>query len=212
MGSSLSDIHRAWDDAVTANLEQTLPADELDAWRASVARDTEAFEQRAMAMEETGQWPVHPAFGHARHVDGAANALYDLGREGILGAAISVSVAVVKVVLVDSADYTVNLATHQFLSSVAGAGRVATSAALTTKTVTAGVFDADDTSFSAVTGDVSEALIIYQASAVTGGADVADTSQRLIGYIDTATGLPVTPNTGNINVAWDNGANRIFKL
>jgi hypothetical protein len=212
MEASLSDIHQAWDEAVTANLEQTLPPDELAAWRDSIAADARAFEDRVAAMEETGDWPVHPAFGHARHTDGAANALYDLGREGILGATISVTVAVVKVVLVDSADYSVNLATHQFLSSVAGAGRVATTAALASKTVTAGVFDAADTVFSAVTGDVSESLILYQSSAVTGGADVADTSQRLIGYIDTATGLPVTPNTGDINVAWDSGANRIFKL
>lgn len=28
----------------------------------------------------------------------------------------------------------------------------------------------------------------------------------------TSSGLPVTPNGGNINVVWDNGANRIFKL
>lgn len=28
----------------------------------------------------------------------------------------------------------------------------------------------------------------------------------------TASGLPVTPNGGNISIAWDNGANKIFKL
>lgn len=28
----------------------------------------------------------------------------------------------------------------------------------------------------------------------------------------TGSGLPITPNGGNINVAWDNGANKIFKL
>jgi len=34
----------------------------------------------------------------------------------------------------------------------------------------------------------------------------------LIAFIDTATNLPVTPNGGDIIVAWDNGANKIFKL
>jgi hypothetical protein len=34
----------------------------------------------------------------------------------------------------------------------------------------------------------------------------------LIAYIDTATGLPVTPNGGDITVTWDNGSNKIFKL
>jgi NAD-dependent SIR2 family protein deacetylase len=28
----------------------------------------------------------------------------------------------------------------------------------------------------------------------------------------TGSGLPVTPNGGNINITWDNGANKIFKL
>ncbi len=53
---------------------------------------------------------------------------------------------------------------------------------------------------------------MFQSSAVTGGADVAATAQRLIAYIDTATGMPVTPNGGDITIAWDNGANKIFKL
>lgn len=38
------------------------------------------------------------------------------------------------------------------------------------------------------------------------------TDSPLIAYIDTATGLPVTPNGGDITIAWDSGANKIFKL
>ena len=34
----------------------------------------------------------------------------------------------------------------------------------------------------------------------------------LIALIDSATGLPITPNGGDIIVVWDNGANKIFKL
>ena len=56
-----------------------------------------------------------------------------------------------------------------------------------------------------MTGVSVEALVIYQDSGVSA-------TSRLIAYIDTATGLPVTPNGGNITVTWDNGANRIFKL
>lgn len=207
---NLGDIWKVWDDAVTANLEDTLDADALKAWRASVQHDQDAFDERVAQMEETGDWPVHPQFGHLRHLDGAANALYDLGREGFLDGTIQIPTPTIKLALVDSAVYTVNLATHQFMSSVASV--VATSAAFTTKTKAAGVFDADDVVLTAVTGAQSEALIIYQSSAVGGGADVAATAQRLIGYIDTATGLPVTPNGGNITIAWDNTGNRIFKL
>lgn len=111
----------------------------------------------------------------------------------------------VKVVLIDVGDYTYSAA-HEFLSDVPAGARVATSANLTNKTFVNGVFDADDTSFTAVTGDQSEALIIYID---TGSA----ATSRLMLYIDSASsGLPVTPNSGNINVSFDNGANKIGSL
>jgi hypothetical protein len=49
-------------------------------------------------------------------------------------------------------------------------------------------------------------------AAVTGGADVAASAQRVIAFLDTASNLPVTPNGGDITVSWDNGSNKIFKL
>lgn len=134
-----------------------------------------------------------------------ANALYDKGREKFLTGAINWSSDAIKAVLVDAADYTVNLATHEFLSDIPSGGRVATSANFGTKTTTAGVADAADITFTAVTGDPSEALVIYKD---TGSA----ATSPLIAYIDNATGLPVTPNGGDITVTWDNGSNKIFKL
>lgn len=134
-----------------------------------------------------------------------ANALYDKGREKFLTGAVSWSSDNIKTVLVDAADYTVNLTTHEFLSDVASGGRVATSGNLASKTTTAGVADAADVVFSAVTGDQSEALVIYKD---TGSA----ATSPLIAYIDTATGLPVTPNGADVTVTWDNGSNKIFKL
>lgn len=141
-----------------------------------------------------------------------ANALYDKAREAFLAGDLDWNTHEFRVILADAADYVVALATHQFLSDVPAAARVATSAALGTITVTNGVADAADITFSSVTGDVSEALIIYQHALTVGGTALAETSARLVAYIDTATGLPVTPNGGNITVAWDAGANRIFKL
>ena len=134
-----------------------------------------------------------------------ANALYDLGREGFLGGDIDWDANNIKVTLVDAADYTRDLATHDFYNDITAGGRVATSSNLTTKTKTAGVADADDITFSTVTGDPSEYLIGWADTTV-------ESTSRLIFCIDTATGLPVTPNGGNIVVAWDSGANRIFKL
>jgi hypothetical protein len=134
-----------------------------------------------------------------------ANALYDKGREAFLNAGVNWTSDNIKTVLVDTGAYTVNLSTHQFLSDVASGARIATSANLGTKTTTAGVADAADVTFSAVTGVQSEALVIYKD---TGSA----ATSPLIAYIDTATGLPVTPNGADITVTWDNGSNRIFKL
>lgn len=134
-----------------------------------------------------------------------ANALYDKGRQGFLDGSIDWDTDTIKVVLLDAADYTVNLATHDNLDDIAVAARVATSSALTGKTATDGVADADDVTWSSVTGDQSECFVIYKDTGV-------ESTSRLIAYFDTATGLPVTPNGGNITVQWDNGSNKIFKL
>jgi hypothetical protein len=71
--------------------------------------------------------------------------------------------------------------------------------------VTGGAFDAADVTFTTVTGDPSEALVIWKDTS-------NEATSPLIMYIDTATGLGVTPNGGDITVTWDNGANKIFKI
>lgn len=125
-----------------------------------------------------------------------ANLLYPKWKESLLDEAATnkgLNSTNVKAVLVDLADYTYSSA-HQFLSDVAAPGRVATSANLGTKTITNGTFDAADFSFTAVTGDPSEALILYVDTGVAG-------TSRLVAFFDTGvTGLPVTPNGGDINV------------
>jgi len=110
----------------------------------------------------------------------------------------------IRIILIDAADYTVNLTTHDFLDDIPAGARVAT-VALTGESVSGRTFDASDATFTAVTGDQSEALVIYKHTGT-------ESTSRLIAYIDSATNLPVTPNGGDITVAWDNGANKIFKL
>ena len=111
----------------------------------------------------------------------------------------------IRVILIDAADYVVSIDVDDFLDDVTGAGRVATSGNFASKTATLGVSDAAYITLSTVTGDVSEALVIYHHTGVEG-------TSTLIAYIDTATGLPVTPNGGDITIQWDSGANKIFKL
>ena len=134
-----------------------------------------------------------------------ANGLYDKARQKFLDGSISWSSDNIKIVLVDAADYTVSLSTHEFLSDIPSGARVATSDNLSNKTSTSGIADADNVTFTAVTGDPSEAIVIYKDT--TNAA-----TSPLIAYIDTATGLPVTPNGGDITITWDNGTNKIFKL
>lgn len=109
---------------------------------------------------------------------------FALGRQGLGTGLIDVDTAVIKSALVRG--YTYNAA-HQFVSDVTGAGGtlVQTSAAMTGVTFVDGVLDADDVTFTAVgAGAAIPAILIFQASAVTGGADVAATAQRLIAIID----------------------------
>lgn len=132
-----------------------------------------------------------------------ANALFNPGREGFLAAEIDWDTAVIKVAMVRS--YTFNAA-HKFVSDVTTAGGVlhATSAALTGKTVTSGTADANDITFTAAPSNTNNHhLVVFQSSAVTGGADVAATAQRLIAWYDTGTNIPIVPNGGDVVIAWN---------
>lgn len=134
-----------------------------------------------------------------------ATALYDKGRQGFLDGSIDWDTDDIRAILIDTADYTVNLATHDNLDDVAAAARVATSGAISGKTVTDGVANCSAISWTSVSGDVSEAVIFYKHTGT-------ESTSRLICYIDNATGLPVTPNGGNITFTPDSGANKLFKL
>lgn len=134
------------------------------------------------------------------------NQLYDFGREGFLDGQVSWSSNTIRAVLVDTAAYTFSKATHQWLSDIDAAARIAISAPFTGKTIAAGIAGADAAVFVSVTGPVSEALVIYRD---TGTASTS----RLLAYITQANGLPVTPSGFNITVNWDTDASkRIFKL
>jgi hypothetical protein len=126
-----------------------------------------------------------------------------------VGGAWSWTLDVIKVVLVDYASYTLDLAAHEFLSDIAPGARVATSSALTGKTRVNGVLDADDAQFGNVSGAQSEAVVLFQ--------DTGDpATSRLLYVLDSTApatpGLPVSPNGGPIVVTWDNGPNKIVNM
>ena len=134
-----------------------------------------------------------------------ANSLYGLGREGFLRGDIDWDAQNIKLILGDAADYTVSIDVHQFLTSIGAPARVATSGNFVNKTTALGVADADDVVLPNVNGDTSEFIAIFMDSGV-------ESTSRLIAYIDTATGLPVVPNGGNITIQFDSGSSKIFKL
>jgi hypothetical protein len=106
------------------------------------------------------------------------------------------------VALIDTATYTYSAA-HDFYSDLSGI--VGTDQRITTPTVTTGLFDGANVTFTAVSGASVEALVIYRKNAG------ANTTWRLVAYIDTGvTGLPVTPNGGDITITWN--ASGIFQL
>jgi hypothetical protein len=133
-----------------------------------------------------------------------ANAIYPLYKQALLDASSDSDLndGTVKVALIDTADYTYSTA-HDFYND-ASAGAVGTPQTIANTTVTNGLFDGDNVTFTAVSGDPCEALIIYID---TGNA----ATSRLVAYIDTGvTGLPVTPNGGDITITWN--ASGIFQL
>lgn len=133
-----------------------------------------------------------------------ANTVVNAIRNGVWNSGLpDLTTLTIKAMFVDNADDTV-VATDDFIDDVLAAGRVpaiASCPALASKTngvVGVGVFDAADTTFTSLTGDASEQLILFEDSG-------AEASSDIVCWWDTATGLPITPNGGNVTVVWAAG-------
>jgi len=132
-----------------------------------------------------------------------ANTLYPKFKEALLMGQINMINDTIKAMLVKTG-YTYN-STHQYLSSVSdyNNGR---SSALTNKSVTNGVFDADDILITAISATQVIAIVLYKD---TGN----DNTSPLIAYLDNVSGLPFTPAVnGTVQIIWDNGDYKIFSL
>lgn len=118
------------------------------------------------------------------------------GRQGLGTGLIDLDTAVIRASLLRG--YTYNAA-HTFVSDVTGAGgSLVSSGDLSAVTFADGVLDANDRTFTAVAaGAAIPAVIIYQASAVGGGADVADSAKRLIAILDGRFQFTVAANAGS---------------
>lgn len=104
--------------------------------------------------------------------------------------------------LLDLGTYTYS-ATHDFYNDLSGV--VGSDVRITNPTVVGAVFDGDNLTFLAVSGNSVEALAISRRNSG------ANTTWPLVLFLDTGvTGLPVTPNGGDITVTFN--ASGIFSL
>lgn len=139
-----------------------------------------------------------------------ANGLFDIYKENILGGGahgatrIDLDTDTIVVSLIDVADDDPDLAVDEDRADLVAAALVGTAATLITPTVVNGTFDAVDTTQSAVSGDESEESLIYKS---TGGAS---NDVLIVSFDAFGSGMPVTPNGGDIIHQW-NGSG-IFSL
>jgi hypothetical protein len=138
-----------------------------------------------------------------------ANTLFDSARKGFLEGRFNWnndSGETYKCILVDTNIYTPNIQLHTTLADVTNAAIFSQHLPLVGRTTAGGAADAEDITFQSVpAGTTYEALILYRDQG-------ASNASELLAIIDTATGLPITANGGDIIVVWDNGTNKIFRV
>lgn len=145
-----------------------------------------------------------------------ANQLYNRGREGFADGTIDWDTNLIRAVLVRTVQgplaggnpiYVFDPTHVVFQATLPFNGycRPTTAITLTTRTALNGYCKSDSVVFPNIAiGDAIQAMIIYQ----DGGSDL---TSRYIAYLDTGIGLPVTPNSGDIQVDWD-VINGIFRI
>lgn len=142
-----------------------------------------------------------------------ANSIYTAFLNGILGShatRVDLDADTIKIALVDngSADGAPDAANDDFWDDQ-DAGLIGTAYTLANKTigsVGAGVFDntVDPApAFTAVSGATVESLVLFKDTGTP-------STSNLIAFWDTATGLPLTPNGGDVNLTFN--ASGIIKV
>lgn len=126
---------------------------------------------------------VYPKYKEALLNASASSALTGAGATGLYAA------------LVNTGVYTYSAA-HQFYSDLSGLG--GTDQEIGTVTLTNGLVSGANVTWTAVAGAVTYgALVLYRKNAG------ANTTWRLVAFIDSGTGLPVTSNGSDIISTWN---------
>ena len=122
-----------------------------------------------------------------------------LGKPGGTTTTVDFDTDTISVSLLDQTDSGTITASTQTYDEVDAPTVVAGPVNLANKTVGTvgvGVFDADDVTFSSVSGDAADYLVLFKNT----GTPAND--PLIITWDSATTGLPVTPNGGDITVTW----------
>ncbi len=134
------------------------------------------------------------------------NFIYKKAKESFLKGEINLYSNTIKVLILNNT-YTPNVNTHQFVSDINSSSIEDRSSGLSNKTVTDGVFDADDVTIANYSGNSFNAVAIYLDSG-------SDATSRLIAYLDTSTGLPFSSANvqAPVTIVWNNDSTKIIAL
>jgi hypothetical protein len=132
-------------------------------------------------------------------VEKMADILYGSGGDLLASGGLDWVNDTLKVQLLDSG-YVVDLTAHNTFDQVTPGARVSTANTLTNPTLSEGKLDGDDVVFTAVGGGGSPpTLTQYVLYKDTG----LESTSTLIAYFDSATGLPLLTNGGDITIQFD---------
>lgn len=113
-----------------------------------------------------------------------------------------------RVVLLDLLEYSLDEVSHVSMDDVPISAIVDETPLANTLALADGTASASNTVFTSVIGNEVGAVLIYRDNGTA-----TDEDNLLLAYIDSAiSGLPVTPNGGDITVLWNGGDGRIFRL
>lgn len=108
----------------------------------------------------------------------------------------------IRAYLIDTADYTVNLTTHDAIDDVAAAAREENGALTLIDAADDGVLDANDITYVGTAGDQCEGVLVAKDSGV-------EATSWLLFWWDSGSGLPVTLG-GDVTVSWGNVAGTLL--
>jgi hypothetical protein len=136
-----------------------------------------------------------------------ANFIYKKAKQALLNGDIAVDTNDLKILFVNTATYIANQNSDEFVSDIAASAIKARSNALTNKSTTNGVLDANDLQYEGYPGDAFDVIILYQVG-------TSDADSRLIFYIDTSDGLPFegANNSLGVTINWSNDSNKILSI